>query len=141
MPKSRHSKRRSTRRPKRMGGNSGAAQHAINMYGGIGQQQAGTGNLIALNQGSAVAPAAVVTGGGELQPAVVVSGGGELQHAVYGGENMNKHGGGIITDIAVPAALILSRNIISKRRLPGLPQLSLERKSRRNRRRSSRRRR
>jgi len=128
MPRHRHSKRRSHRRSKVMGGDGGASQHAINTYGGIGAQHASTGNLIAVNQGTVATPA-VVTGGGELQP------------AVYGGADINKNGGGIITDIAVPAALILTRNVISKRRLPGLPRLSMGRRSRRNRRRSSRRRR
>jgi hypothetical protein len=101
-------------------GGDGAAEHAINTYGGIGQQHpvSATNHTIAVNTGAGVVPA-VVKGGAPLSPAVV-------------------NGGGIITDIAVPAALIYTRNVISKRRLPGFPRFSM-RKSRRHHRRGSRR--
>jgi hypothetical protein len=100
-------------------GGDGAAEHAINTYGGIGQQHpvSATNHTIAVNAGAGTVPA-VVKGGAPLSPALV-------------------NGGGIITDIAVPAALIYTRNVISKRRLPGFPRFSM-RKSRRHHRRGSR---
>ena len=121
MPKSRHSKRRSHRRLKMLGGDCGAAQHAINTYGGIGAQHAGEGNVIAVNAGS---PPALVTGGGELTPALVTAG-NKLQ------------GGGIISDIGIPAAIVYTRDVIRKRRLPNLSM----RRTRRRRRGSYRKRR
>jgi len=112
-------------------GGDGAADHAISTYGGIGQQHpvSATNHTIAMSNGSVVVPA-VVKGGAPLSPALV-TGGGDLAPAQY-------NGGGIITDVAVPAALIYTRNLIAKRRLPGFPRFSM-RKSRRHRRRGSRR--
>jgi len=112
-------------------GGDGAAAHAISTYGGIGQQHpvSATNHTIAVNTGSVVP--AVVKGGAPLSPALV-TGGADLAPAQY-------NGGGIITDVAVPAALIYTRNLMAKRRLPGFPRFSM-RKSRRHRRRGSRRR-
>ena len=145
MAKSRHSKKRVHRRrsSKKMLGGAGAAEHAISTYGGIGDQHPVSANnhVIAVNTGAGVVPAivkggsaltpAVITGGSALTPAVI-TGGAELAPAQY-------NGGGIITDIAVPAALIYTRNALSKRRLPGFPRFSM-RNSRRHHRRSNRRR-
>jgi hypothetical protein len=134
MTKGRHSRRRVHRRRSAkmmiMGG-AGAADHAISTYGGIGQQHpvSATNHTIAMSNGSVVVPA-VVKGGAPLSPALV-TGGADLAPAEY-------NGGGIITDVAVPAALIYTRNIMAKRRLPGFPRFSM-RKSRRHRRRSNRR--
>jgi len=131
MAKGKGSRRRAHRRRSSkmiiMGGD-GAADHAITTYGGIGQQQAisPTNNVIAVNTG---APAIVKGGAVALTPAII-TGGGELTPA-------NVNGGGIITDVAVPAALIYARNALSGRRLSGFSV----RRSRRNRRRGSRRRR
>ena len=134
MAKSRHSRKRLHRRrsSKLVVGGDGAAEHAINTYGGIGHQHAvsATDHTIAVNTGSAIVPA-VVKGGAPLSPALV-TGGSELAPAQY-------NGGGIITDIAVPAALIYTRSVIAKRRLPGFPRFSM-RKSRRHHKRGSRRR-
>jgi len=133
MAKGKHSRRRVHRRRSSknmiMGGD-GAAEHAINTYGGIGQQHAvsATDHTIAVNTGAGIVPA-VVKGGAPLSPALV-TGGGELSPALV-------NGGGIITDIAVPAALIYARSAIVKRRLPGFPRFSM-RKSRRHHRRGSR---
>ena len=134
MAKSRHSKKRVHRRrsSKKMLGGAGAAEHAISTYGGIGDQHPVSANnhVIAVNTGAGVVPA-IVKGGSALTPAVI-TGGAELAPAQY-------NGGGIITDIAVPAALIYTRNALSKRRLPGFPRFSM-RNSRRHHRRSNRRR-
>jgi hypothetical protein len=102
------------------GGDGGSTQHAINTYGGIGQQHQVSANdyTIAMNSGSNLAP--VIKGGADLSPA--------------------KCGGGIITDVAVPAAFVFARNAMTNRRLPGFPRVS-GRRSRRFRRRSGRRRR
>lgn len=131
MAKGRHSRRRVHRRrslKNMIKGGDGAADHAISTYGGIGQQHpvSATNHTIAVNTGAGIIPA-VVKGGAPLSPALV-TGGGELAPAQY-------NGGGIITDIAVPAALIYTRNVIAKRRL--LPSFSM-RKSRRHHRRGSR---
>lgn len=125
MAKSRHSRRRSHRRRRSnsmmmMGGDGGSTQYAINTYGGIGQQHpvSATDNTIAMNSGSNMAP--VMKGGAPLAP--------------------SNYGGGIITDVAVPAAFVYARNAMTNRRLPGFPRMS-GRRSRRFRRRSGRRRR
>jgi hypothetical protein len=92
MAKSRHSRRRSHRRRhqsvKFMGGDSGSTQHAIDTYGGIGQQHpvSAVNNTIAVKGGSASAA---------LSPAT--------------------YGGGIITDISVPAGFVYARNVLSRR--------------------------
>lgn len=159
MARVKHSRRRvHRRRSAKINGGNGAAEHAINTYGGIGQQHAvsDTNHTIAVNTGAGIVPAvvkggaqltpAIVTGGAELTPAVV-TGGAELTPAVVtggaelvtvGGEEIAEvsNGGGIITDIALPAALIYTRNLVSKRRLPTFSM----RKSRRYNRRGSRRR-
>ena len=148
MAKSRHSKKRVHRRrsSKKILGGAGAAEHAISTYGGIGEQHAvsATNHVIAVNTGAGVVPAvvkggaahaltpAVVTGGSAALTPAVITGGADLAPAQY-------NGGGIITDIAVPAALIYTRNVLSKRRLPGFPRFSM-RNSRRHHRRSNRRR-
>jgi hypothetical protein len=148
MARVKHSRRRvHRRRSAKINGGNGAAEHAINTYGGIGQQHAvsDTNHTIAVNTGASIVPAvvkggaqltpAIVTGGAELPPAIV-TGGAEL--VTVGGEEIAEvsNGGGIITDIALPAALIYTRNLVSKRRLPTFSM----RKSRRYNRRGSRRR-
>jgi len=147
-----------------MGGDSGATQHAINTYGGIGAQHAvsATDHTIAMNHtGGMVAVPAVITGGGHLAPAEyggnpiipkMNGGDGEatmspsesMSHAgsmphmtpmstmpsmtptptptTTGGDN-SKIGGGIITDIAVPAVLLYARDSIRKGKLMGLPSM------------------
>jgi hypothetical protein len=148
MARVKHSRRRvHRRRSAKINGGNGAAEHAINTYGGIGQQHAvsDTNHTIAVNTGAGIVPTvvkggaqltpAIVTGGAELTPAIV-TGGAEL--VTVGGEEIAEvsNGGGIITDIALPAALIYTRNLVSKRRLPTFSM----RKSRRYNRRGSRRR-
>lgn len=113
MAKSRRTRSRRRRRvSKILGGAGGATQHAINTYGGIGEQHAGVGNVIAVHPTQTgglaqLSPATVVTGGAPLSPALV-TGGAPLSPAEI-------KGGGIITDIALPAALIYTRNVISRR--------------------------
>ena len=103
MAKSRRTRSRRRRRgSKLLGGAGGATQHAIDTYGGPGQQHAAPGtNVIAVHPTQTgglvpLTPANVVTGGTPLSPTEI-------------------HGGGIITDIALPAALIYTRNVISRR--------------------------
>jgi len=137
MARVKHSRRRvHRRRSAKINGGNGAAEHAINTYGGIGQQHAvsDTNHTIAVNTGAGIVPT-VVKGGAQLTPAIV-TGGAEL--VTVGGEEIAEvsNGGGIITDIALPAALIYTRNLVSKRRLPTFSM----RKSRRYNRRGSRRR-
>jgi hypothetical protein len=143
MAKGRHSRRRVHRRrsSKVIIGGDGAAAHAISTYGGIGQQHpvSATNHTIAVNTGTAVVPA-LVKGGADLAPALVTGGADLAPALVTGGGDLapaQLNGGGIITDIAVPAALIYTRNVIAKRRLPGFPRFSM-RKSRRHHRRSNR---
>ena len=140
MAKSRQSKRRIHRRRSSkivIIGGDGAAEYAINTYGGIGQQHAvsATDHTIAVNtasptiiKGGADLSPALVSGGATLSPALV-SGGATLSPAlVNGGAVLSPaeyNGGGIITDIAVPAALIYTRNILSNRRLSGFSRLSV----------------
>ena len=129
MAKSRQSKRRIHRRRSSkivIIGGDGAAEYAINTYGGIGQQHAvsATDHTIAVNTASPT----IIKGGADLSPALV-SGGATLSPAlVNGGAVLSPaeyNGGGIITDIAVPAALIYTRNILSNRRLSGFSRLSV----------------
>jgi hypothetical protein len=121
MAKTRHSRRtRRHRRSKLLGGDSGATQHAIDTYGGIGQQHAVSANnhTIAMKHSGGGLPA--------LAPSQV--GGQPLSPGQY-------NGGGIIADIAVPATIIYTRNVIKNRRFPG----SSSRKSRRHSKRKGRR--
>ena len=161
MAKSRHSKKRVHRRrsSKMTGGDCGAAQHAVDTFGGVGNQHAAGphDNTIAMSHGGNVATVPVVTGGSPiaLMPAVVGGGSAPLTPALVTGGSaplspalVDQHqplvkvpavaGGGIITDIAVPAALLYTREVIRKRRLPGVPRFSMK-KSRHYRRRSNRR--
>jgi len=153
MAKHRHSKKRSYRRRSSkkmmMGGDVGAAEHGVNTYGGIGQQHAvsGVDNTIAMN--SHMGPV-VITGGSPLAPTEYV-GGADMLPKLYGGTHLPNvpivpmshtvggdgeteaemetdmkpevEGGGIITDIAVPAVLLYARNSLQKHRLVGMPNM------------------
>jgi hypothetical protein len=145
MPK--HSKKRVSRRKssKTVGG-SGAASWAQSVYGGPGQQHAvsSTDHRISMNDPSA--PIVVTKGGSALTPAEV--GGTHTLALVKGGDGEieavplvpKSEGGGIITDVAVPAVLLYARDSIRKRRLVGLPRLSMRKgKHHRRSRRGSRR--
>ena len=190
MPKSRHSKKRASRRSVKiiMGGDcGGAASHAITTYGGIGEQHAGPNGSIATNSGGNLSSIKHTAGGSPLAPSDY-KGGSALAHSEYKGGSLaplapalvagssvtpvtikggdgeevpaaivtdpaavvsdsaavpeeNNMGGGILTDLAVPAALLYTRDAIRKRRLPGLPRFSMKKSRRFNRRRSNRRRR
>jgi hypothetical protein len=102
----RQSRKRTMRRMR--GGNYTTSSWGQAVYGGPGQQQAVQGsNVIATKDPESMS-----------MPMV------------------QKNGGGIVTDVALPAALIFARNSIGTRRFVGTP-----RRSRRNRRRGTRRRR
>ena len=113
MAKRRQSRRRSHRHRRMMGGDGGSTQHAINTYGGIGQQHAvsSTDYTIAMNDGSSAVTQPALTKGGA-----------------------NQKGAGIITDLAVPAAFVFARKAITSRRLPGFSRGRSSRRSRRYRR-------
>lgn len=103
----RQSRKRTMRRMR--GGNYTTSSWGQAVYGGPGQQQALQGsNVIATKDPESMAMPMAPT----------------------------KVGGGIVTDVALPAALIFARNSIGTRRF-----LETPRRSRRNRRRGSRRRR
>jgi hypothetical protein len=187
MPKSRHSKKRASRRSVKMimGGDcGGAAAHGITTYGGIGEQHAGSNGSIAVNSGLNLPTVHHTTGGSPLAPSeykggaplapseykggshaplapALVSGSSVTPVTIKGGDgeevpaaivtdpevvpaevaDENNMGGGILTDLAIPAALLYTRDAIRKRRLPGLPRFSMKKSRRFNRRRSNRRRR
>ena len=98
-------KRRSSRKLKMMGG-SGAGDHAIAVYGGIGQQHSvGAGsNVIAENP---------VTGGtSTLNVAGATLGGSSIQT----GGSKKKGGNPVLVDLAVPAVLLYADQQMKSRR-------------------------
>lgn len=145
MPK--HSKKRLSRRKSaKMMGGDGAASWAQSVYGGPGQQHAVGGNDHRIAMSDPSAPVIITKGGSALSPAEV--GGTPAVALVKGGDGEidaiplvpKSEGGGIITDVAVPAVLLYARDSIRKRRLVGLPRLSMRKgKHHRRSRRGSRR--
>lgn len=154
MGRSRHSKRRSTRRSKMMGGDSGASNWGQTVYGAAGSQHpvSATDNRIAMNNpgaslvkttGGALAPLAPSELGGAPVVALVKGGNGEVSAIpmevkpegvvvdasmpVPPPSTVPLVGGGIITDVAVPAVLLYARDSIRKRKLMGLPSVSMKR--------------
>ena len=137
--------RRGRRGSRKMMGGSGAADHAIAVYGGIGQQHAGVGNVIAQNavgdlaQPSALSNAPVMTGGDvdaaldnlDAQKELI-----EMKQEQL--EELKGQGGGtsVLADLAVPAVLLYANQAFGKRR----GQKSFKRGRRNSRRRSNRRR-
>jgi hypothetical protein len=77
---------------KRFQGGSGAADYAIGVYGGIGQQHAVDGNLIGMSANAC----------SNLQ-----SGGKQQQQA-----------GNVLTDIAVPAVLVSANQLYKRQQFP-----------------------
>jgi len=123
-------RRRSSRKSKSCGmmwGGAGVADHAISVYGDMGQQKAGTNGAIAVQTGGApLNPAPVQMGGAPLNPAPVQMGGAPLSHAPVqmGGAHLSPadfssapiHGGSTGVDLAVPAVLLLANQTFKKRR-------------------------
>jgi hypothetical protein len=108
-------RRRSSKNPKSCGmmwGGAGAADHAIAVYGGIGQQQVNpaTGAIQENPVGQ--------MGGAPLTPAPVQMGGAPLAPAEFGAVAPIKpmHGGSTGTELAVPAVLLLANQTFSRRR-------------------------
>jgi len=138
-------------------GGQGDESWARSVYGDMGQQKAGQGNVIAMNpnpQRGGNAPGAVVVptvgGGAAVVPTMPMNGGEHPQGMKLGGnadKNMSyggadeeipeqiggeeppmiveNGGGGIITDVAVPAVLLYARDSIRKRRFVGMPNMSV----------------
>ena len=116
-----------------------ASQFAIDVYGDMGKQHAvsDTDHTIAMNKmaggASHLTPAAVVGGASHLTPAVVVGGASHLTPAVVVGgaspltpalltpalvvEGSQKHGGNMLSTIAVPAGLLLVNNMYKGNRI------------------------
>lgn len=85
-------------------GGAGAADYAASVYGGIGQQHAANSysNVIAMKGGEAVPLEATST----LSPGLV-----------GGGKRRGKKGGnGLLTNLAVPAVLLIANQAMTKRR-------------------------
>ncbi len=154
MGRSRHSNRRSTRRSKMLGGNCGASNWGQTVYGAAGSQHpvSATDHRIAMNNpgaslvkttGGALAPLAPSELGGAPVVALVKGGDGEVTavpmevntEGVVPDASLSTPvpptapivGAGIITDVAVPAVLLYARDSIRKRRLLGLPSMSMKR--------------
>ena len=84
-------------------GGAGAAEYAQSVYGGIGQQQPANNysNVIAMRGGDAM-PVATTT---SMSPGLV------------GGSKRSKKGGnGLLTNLAVPAVLLIANQAMTKRR-------------------------
>lgn len=96
-------------RRRRLKGGAGGADYAIATYGGMGQQHAAPGingnenNVIAMNGSSSV---------------------------ITGGRRRKK--GGNITDLAVPAVLLVANHMYKRRGAPSTMRYRGSRKSRRN---------
>jgi hypothetical protein len=143
-----HSRRGRRGGSRKITGGSGAADHAIAVYGGIGQQHAGVGNVIAQNAvGDLAQPAALST----LTPAPVMTGGYvdaainelevkkeliEQQQDQLEELKAQDGGKGVLTDLAVPAVLLYANQAFGKRR----GSKSFKKGRRHSRRRSNRRR-
>ena len=128
-----------THTPKHMGGSrrnhkggavikgGDASQFAIDVYGDMGKQHAvsDTDHTIAMNKmaggASHLTPAAVVGGASHLTPAVVVGGASPLTPALLTPalvvEGSQKHGGNMLSTIAVPAGLLLVNNMYKGNRI------------------------
>lgn len=125
-----------------MWGGDGTSDRAIAVYGGIGQQHAGVGNVIAQNPvqvgGSRVAalsPAPVQVGGSRvaaLSPAPVQVGG---SHAVALSPSPVQVGGTTGTELAVPAVLLIANQTFRRRRGSSKKRGGSSKKRRSNRRR------
>lgn len=106
-------------------GGSGAAEHAISTYGGIGEQHAvAGGNVIAMSAGTGI-----VNGSNPNIVPATIKGGGDSDS--YDGGVVTEESGGALPNLAVPAVLLVANQMMTKRR----------RGSRKNKRRSHRRRR
>jgi len=142
MGRHRHSRKRTTRRSKITGGDCGAAAWGQSVYGAAGSQHAIGGNDHRIAMNNPGAPLAITKGGAvaALSPSeiggtpVVVTKGGALaalSPSEIGGKPVvvPTKGGGIVTDVAVPAVLLYARDSIRKKRFLGLPRLSMKRSS------------
>lgn len=110
---------------KQMKGGNGAAEYGQSVYGGMGQQHAGTDGSIAVNSGST-----------PMVPAAAAGGAGPAGTAQQGGRRKKKNQSGgktILGDLAVPAGLLYLQQRATKKR-GGKSKKQQSRKSRGSRR-------
>ena len=95
-------------------GGAGAADYAISVYGNTDAQSAGSNGAIAVNMNPHVQM------GGSRQPLTPLeySGGSlvPLNPSQIGGKRRKRRGGNVLSDIAVPAALLYVNQIVGKGR-------------------------
>jgi hypothetical protein len=111
-------------------GGNGAAEHGVSVYGGVGQQQAGQGNLILMRGGQQQQQQQQQTG--------CQTGGQQQLHQQGGEQQLQQEGdlvGGktVIGDLLVPAGFLLGSQYAQRRSKKRGGKKS-GRKSRRNRR-------
>ena len=113
-----------------MNGGNGAAEYGVSVYGGVGQQHAGQGNLIAMRGGKQQQQQQQQQQGGQQQQQTTCQKGGEQQLQqeveITGGKT-------VIGDLLVPAGLLFaSQRMLRRSKKRGGKKNG--RKSRRNRR-------
>ena len=135
-------RRRSSRKSKSCGmmwGGAGAPDHAISVYGDMGQQKVGTNGAIYENPlqtgGAPLSPSSVQMGGAPLSPSPVQMGGAPAPLKIggahlspspvqMGGAHLSPadfssasiRGGSTGVDLAVPAVLLLANQSFKRRR-------------------------
>lgn len=103
---------------RKLKGGNGGADYAIATYGGIGQQHsANNSNVIAMNPAPAYVAEKLAGGSAVLSP-LPLNGG------------RKKKGGNILTDVAVPAVLLVANHMYKRK--PATLRYRGSRKSRRN---------
>lgn len=91
-------------------GGAGSAEYAQSVYGGIGQQHAANNysNVIAMSP-----PGGAIHGGDAMPVAATTS----MSPGLVGGSKRSKKGGnGLLTNLAVPAVLLIANQAMTKRR-------------------------
>jgi hypothetical protein len=128
-----HGRRRSSKKMTGCGnksifGGNGAAEHGVSVYGGVGQQQAGQGNLILMRGGQQQQQSTCQQGGKQKQQLQQEGGEQQLQQEgdLVGGKT-------VIGDLLVPAGFLLGSQYAQRRSKKRGGKKS-GRKSRRNRR-------
>jgi len=123
-------RRRSSRKSKSCGmmwGGAGATDHAISVYGGMGEQKAGPNGAISTQMGGAplshspvqmggapLSHGPVQMGGAHLSPSPVQMGGAPLSPEEFSSAPVR--GGSSGVDLAVPAVLLLANQTFKRRR-------------------------
>ena len=108
---------------KKTKGGAGAAEHAINVYGGPGQQHAisAENNVIAMRGGAGAAEHAINVYGGPGQQHAISAENNVI--AMRGGADEDElkkvEGGNLVQQIAVPAVLLIANQTYKPRRSYG----------------------